>query len=56
MTKLQRKIRTEVCEALVPNWSRLDTRARVATGKCKNQFLYSMQFVETVEYSFIISL
>ena len=53
------KLWTEVCDAVVLNWSRMDTTATVATGKkCKNPFFYvhCNLFVETVEYSFIIFL
>ena len=48
----------EVSEAVVPNWSRMDTTARVATGKSvKNHFyVHCNLFVEAVEYSFIIFL
>jgi len=48
----------EVCEAVVPNWSRMDTTARVATGKSvkKHFYVHSNLFVETVQYSFIIFL
>ena len=52
------KLWIEVCEAVVPNWSRMDTTGRVATGKSvKTHFYvhYSL-FVETEEYSFIILL
>jgi len=40
------KLWIEVCEAVVPNWSRMDTTARVATGKKYNEpFLCSLQFI-----------
>jgi len=29
----KQKLWMEVCEAVVPNWSRMDTTARVSTGK-----------------------
>jgi hypothetical protein len=36
----------EVCEAVVPNWSRMDTTARVETGKKrKKPFQCSLQFI-----------
>jgi hypothetical protein len=52
------KLWIEVCEAVVPNWSRMDTTACVATGKSvQNHFyVHCNLFVETVEYSFILSL
>jgi len=40
------KLWMEVCEAVVPNWSRMDTTARMATGKkCNKPFLCSLQFI-----------
>ena len=50
------KLWIEVCEAVVPNWSRMDTTARVATGKSVKHHFYVHYnlFVETVEYCFII--
>jgi len=52
------KLWVEVCEAVVTNWSRMDTTARVATGKSVKTHFYvhCTLFVETVEYSFIIFL
>jgi hypothetical protein len=42
----KQKLWIEVCEAVVRNWSRMYTTARVATGKnCKNPFLFSLQFI-----------
>jgi len=37
------KLWIEVCEAVVPNWNRMDRTARVATGKkCKkNIFMFN---------------
>jgi hypothetical protein len=52
------KLWIEVCEAVVPNWSRMDTTARVATSKGvkKHFYVHCSLFVETVEYYFIIFL
>jgi hypothetical protein len=41
------KLWMEVCEAVLPNWSRLDTRERVATGKKCKIFSCSLQFICT---------
>jgi len=51
------KLWVEVCEAVVTNWSRMDTTARVAKGKSVKTHFYvhCNLFVET-EYSFIIFL
>jgi len=36
------KLWIEVCEAVVPNWSRMDSTARVATGKSvKTIFMFT---------------
>jgi len=65
---LYNKVTPEYCDkhckeklwigAVVPNWNRMDTTARVATGKgVKTHFyVHCSLFVETVEYSFIIFL
>jgi hypothetical protein len=52
------KLWIEVCEAVVPNWSRMDKTARVATGKSvkKHFYVHCSLFVETVDYSFIFIL
>jgi len=52
------KLWIEVCEDVVPNWSRMDKTARVATGKnVKTHFyVHCNIFVETIECSFIIYL
>ena len=51
------KLWVEVCEAVVTNWSRMDTTARVAKGKSVKTHFYVHRnlFVET-GYSFIIFL
>jgi hypothetical protein len=41
------KLWIEDCEAVLPNWSRLDTRERVATGKKCKLFSCSLQFIRT---------
>jgi hypothetical protein len=51
------KLWKEVCEAVVPNWSQLDTTARVATGKkCKKPILCSLQFIGTNSRIFFYNL
>jgi len=51
------KLWIEVCEAVVTNWSRMDTAARVATGKmCKETFLRSLQFISGNSRIFIYNL
>jgi len=50
------KLWMEVCEAVVTNWSLVDTAARVATGKmCKETFLCSLQFISGNSRIFICS-
>jgi hypothetical protein len=47
----------EPCGAVVPNWSRLDKTARAETcKKRKKNYVHCNLFVQTVEYSFTISL
>ena len=51
------KLLIEVCETVVSNWSRMDTAARVATGKmCKETFLCSLQFICGNKRIFIYNL
>jgi hypothetical protein len=52
------KLLVEICEAVVPNWSRLDKNQEWQQVKSvKNHFcVHCNLFVQTVEYSFIIFL
>jgi hypothetical protein len=49
------KLWKEVCEAVVPNWSQLDTPAQVKSVKT-HFYVHCNLLVQTVEYSFIICL
>ena len=51
----KKKLWIEVCGAVVPNWSRMDTTARVATGSVKKRFYVHCNLFVQTEYSFLIS-